>query len=282
MPPFRRRMIPAKSFKYRGPARGSVKARAAPLSKNLQRQVKSLLEGKRRDADDVSMNLVLVSPTTGTAEQWGSGCCTSISGMTSGGGFAPQATGIIRGVTDTALINTIHLKGTLHYKTTGLSQAQVDGIGPCRARAILVWFYKPLQEPTSTGLLPGVLEVLEEASVDSLYDTKTNNSKRFVILSDRSYALGKLANYAASSSPIDGNPLLIPFDYKVKVNKKQHYVDSAHDGALGGHHDSDTDAGSVSNGLPVLYLIMDPSKGDAATEVVTLNYRCQMRCNYTA
>lgn len=275
-------MIPAKSFKYRGPARGSVKARAAPLSNSLQRQVKSLIEGKKRDSPSVSYNVTLSSPTTATAEVVASGCPTSTYGMTATTGYAPQGTGLIPCNADQALINSIRLKGTVHYKANGLATAQLNGVGPCRVRALLVWYLKPAVGADNAGTLPLLNEVLESNSVDGLPYVSSANSGRFQILSDRIWTLGKIANQAGDTGAIDANPLLRSFDYTIKVDKKQHYVSTAISGAAGGTYDVDVDEGLVDKGLPVLYLIMDPSKGDAATEVVTVNYRAQMRLNFTA
>lgn len=282
MPPFRRGLKVHKSFKYRGPARGSVKARAVPLNNSLQRQVKSLLEGKRRDSPSVSYNLVMTSPTTATAAVIASGCPTSTYGMTATTGFAPEGTGLIPCNADTALINSIRLKGSAHYLVNGLVAAQIDGIEPVRLRALLVWFNKPALQPDNAGTLPPLSEVLESNQVDGLEHVSSANSGRFTILSDRVFNIGKVANSAAGLVIDATLPLMHSFDYTIKVNKKQHYVSTAISGAAGGTYDIDVDEGLVDKGLPVLYLIMDPGKGTAATEVVTVHYRAQMRLNFTA
>jgi len=256
--------------------KGAPARRAAALEKqrakanSLQRQVKALIQGKKRDAADVERNSTYLTATT-------------ISCLTSTTNFATAAsgTGLIDADCDEALINSVHIRGTLD------NQAQLDldrsGASSVLVRQLAVWFYKPLTVASAAGTLPPITEVLVTDALDSMFVSAASNSGRFTVLSDKVFDMGTntfQATTAAGGQNVSGrNKQLV--DYMIPVDKRMHFKTPSQSGAAGsgGHYDSDNSGqGQVDRGLLVMYTLISGSASYTANMEVLMD----TRLNYTA
>jgi len=256
--------------------KGAPARRAAALEKqrvkasSLQRQVQALIQGKKRDAADV---------TRATANQ----NATTIANLTSSTDFATSqsGTGLIDADCDEALINSVHIKGLLDNK--GALDLDRSDATELMVRQLVVWFYKPSLPADASGTVPPITEVLVTDTIESLPVTAAANSGRFVILSDKLFNLGtntfQATTAVGSSATVGRNRQIV--DYVVKVDKRMHFKLPSQSGAAGsgGHYDSDNGGqGQVDRGLLVLYTQVNPTLSAAWNSLNTM----YTRVNYTA
>lgn len=209
---------------------------------SLERQVKSLIASKKKDAADVGRYNGAVTATI-------SSCLTSSTDFTT----AASGTGLLDMDGDSALINSVRITGNL----SNLCQLDATAVASegVYVRHLWVWFYKPLLVASAAGTLPPITEVLVSDSIIALPVTAAANGGRFTILKDKKWDLGTntVGTAAASLDPrINGKNKVI-IDYTVKVNKTCHFAANGVSGAPSGHYDSDVAAGRIDKGLLVLY-----------------------------
>jgi len=236
-----------------------------PKANAFLRQVKALVAGKKKDAADVARNT-----TTQTA--------TTISCLTSSTNFATAAsgTGLLDMDGDSALINSVRVRGTI----SNLATVDLDPTGnnDVNYRMILVWFNKPLLVASAAGTLPPITEVLVTDDAKSLVVTANANAGRFQILSDKTYNIGTntFASTGGLASRVQGNNNRT-LDHTFKVGKTCHFAAPSVSGTPAGHYDSDVAPGRIDKGLLVLYTLIDTKIIAAADINLTLN----SRLNYT-
>jgi len=249
---------------------------AAWQAKNsLATQVRRLIQGKKKDAADVTRS----SSVNLTVSRIG------VLTSSTAAATAASGTGLISSDADKAQINSVSLRGFWDVRPMirTLAQGQT-AFGGCRARMLVVWFYKPQTATSAAGTVPPITEVLVSDSVDSMVVPDTQNAGRFSILSDRIWDLGSNVTY--SDAPIGyqypNGKLIQSFNYTVKVNKSCSFTKNADPTTnLGGHYDSDVQNGQVSRGLLVLYALSVGNTG-ATTDCGTIVHTCISRLNYTA
>jgi len=250
-------------------AKQRAKASAAKAN-SLERQVKALIAGKKRDAADVTR--VFSQSGVNTSK---STCLTSTTDF-GAPGTAASGTGILDFDGDSALINHIDIRGTV--ENTSQLLAAAAGSVPSRVRALLVWFYKPLQIPTAAGTLPPMTEVLVTDHIDSMQVTDAKNAGRFTVLFDRTYNLGvnTLGTAAASLDPRVNGTNIYTLDERIKIDKKISFKGNCASGTPAGHYDDDVSPGQIDRGLCVLYCLSDADSG------VVQSMNLFTRLNYTA
>lgn len=229
----------------------------------LVKQVKALIQGKKRDAADVSR---ATNPQTST----------TISCLTSSTDFAVAAsgTGLLDMDGDKCLINTLTIRQA--FTNTMLAAATFGTANAMMVRTIIVWFYKPLQVPSAAGTLPPITEVLVTDSVGSLYVPDTANAGRFTVLYDKTDNLGRnlAVTGAATYTNTSGNNK-IDREIKLKIDKSCSFSANAQSGTPAGSYDSDVAPGRISKGLLCLYTVVSgaPASGTLAVANSTrLNY----------
>jgi len=253
--------------------RASNMRRARPTSAGVtsyqpsfNKQLRALIAGKKKDAQDVSRDRTGVSTTA-------SACLTVSDTFSTGVATA----GIIAADADSVLINNVRLKGFHENPAT----EDINNLGhrDTFVRHLLVWFYKPKLVASSAGTLPPITEVLVSDDLHSLPVVAQQNAGRFVVLSDRTWNLGvnTFTNVSGTGVVVNTGRSKQYFDYTVKVGKTCHFVQNADsDGPLGGHYDSDVEPGQVSRGLLVLY-----SQVASGATVAVVNTVMDTRLNYT-
>lgn len=280
MPPIRNQRTKSKRWSPYGALSGlsaaaKHRAKARPMAPSLQRQVKALVEGKRRQTPLVTRSDALVDSTQ-------SYCLYS--GTPSAN--ATASTAQLVGDSDTALINSASIKGYIRNEAKVALNTDAAGSYDPRVRLIFVWFYKPILPPDANGLLPPITEVLTSDSVDAPYVEDTYKAGRFTILSDKTFRLGQncvLYNAGASGlSRVGGAlPTIVDLDYTVQIGKKCNFVDAANSSAAnpGGHYQSTVTNGRIDKGLLVMYSMADPAQG--VGDVNDLVFSAQTRVDYT-
>jgi len=245
---------------------------AAWQQKNsLATQVRRLIQGKKKDAADVTR-------LSGAA-------ATAIYGLTSSTATATAAdtTGLIITDSDRATINSIAVRGQFDLRPIAATVANAIATqSSCRQRLIVAWLYKPTTDASAAGTLPPVTEVLVSSSVDSMYIQDAANANRFTILSDRTFDLGRALLLSDSSLGMDGASKRVTFNYNVKVNKQMFFKAPANPTYPGGHYDSDNNPGQVTKGVLVMYHISDKGAGVAGTDAGNCIGQIITRLNYTA
>jgi len=253
-----------------------TKTRASTVVMNtrapMYKQLKGLLAAKTRDAADVNRNGGPLQ--NGTVYSY---CATSKDPLF---GEAASGTGLLDTDADEVLINTLRLKGCITQPAVVAADrtSTTDAI----LRQIVVWFNKPLKTADADGTLPEIDEVLTGGGggpITSMAYSSASNGGRFTILSDRTFTMGTnvlSADGAAGILSTDGNNTRV-YDYTIKVGRKCKFVAPSASGAsAGGHYDLDVDAGRVSTGLLVVYVLTY----SAPTEARLWN-QCESRLNYT-
>lgn len=216
----------------RVPERGQV---------SLARQVRSLIASKKKDAADVDRSQTITN--------------TTVSCLTSSTNFAVAATGsgLLDCDADSVLINNVRIKGLLSNPAT-LDLDPLSNLDVC-VRKLVVWYYKPLAVASAAGTLPAITECLSLDTIGSLYTPANQNAGRFVILSDRKWNLGSNTHQAVTAvghARVSGRNMQY-YDYLVPVNKVTKFSTPSVSGTAGGHYDSDSNVGRVTQGLLVLY-----------------------------
>jgi len=252
--------------------------KAAWQQKNsLATQVRRLIQGKKKDCDD-QQRINGASVTS-----------TRIYDLTSSGstGVSGSTTGLVITDMDRAHLNTVWIRGTYHLRPISVTSAQMAATArsKCRVRHLVVWFYKPAIDPAAAGTLPPITEVLVSDAVDSMTVPEAANSGRFTVLSDRIIDMGRnmidVNATLAQNQYSDGN--VQGFSYYVKLNKEQFYKKNATQTNPGGHYSSSADAGQITKGMPVLYIIAEGGANAAGTDVGQLvGQNITTRLNYTA
>jgi len=244
---------------------------------SLATQVRRLIQGKKKDAADVSrLQTSVISNRIH--------CLTS----STSNADAADTTGLVVTDADRAHINSVTIRGALNCFPVVCTSAQAAGVkGAPRFRMITVWFYKPKLDASAAGTLPPLTEVLEDASptIDSMYKQDAKNANSFVVLSDRTWVAPRMLQLSDASLGMDRDGQVgssIPFNYTVKVNKDQFYAAPCNSTNKGGHFDSDTLPGQVTKGLLVLYTMADGEGSTAGTSAGRFNYILNTRLNYTA
>lgn len=261
--------------------RAVARRNVVPKTK-LDKQLRTLLAGKTRDAVDVYNNFALE-----TDGNWAS-CLTSTTQTES----AAVATGVVIADTDTAMINHVHTKGYIHSEAiqitpTMLTQALY--VTNPRVRTLYVWYNHMDTAPVPGGTLPSVLEVLKTATVNSHFVPDTQNSGKFTVLFDKVYTLHR--NWilsgagAGDSASAPTGTYIVNVDDVIKIGKRQHYASSA--GTVlntnaGGHYDSTGASGRVTSGLLIRYMILDAGEGNGLFKAIRIGGQLTDRLNYTA
>jgi len=233
-----------------------------PKSAYIDRQIKALIAGKRRDAADVTRNSAGLAATT-------------ISCLTSSTDFATAAsgTGLLDVDGDECLVNSVRIQQFL--KNACAEDATPVGHADAMVRTIVVYFKKPLLVASAAGTLPPVTEVLVTDSLYSMYVPDTQNAGRFTVLYDKTDNLHEntVAVAATGAYPRNDGGNSIMRWFNVKVNKKVHFKANAVSGTPAGHYDSDVSAGQVDTGLIVMYQLAIYNGGAPVSNCVTrLNY----------
>lgn len=244
--------------------RAALAAAMRPRTTQLERQVRALIQSKKRDAVDVDRDSTPWSATT-------------ISCLTSTTNFATAAsgTGVLDLDGDSCLINSVRFKGFME----NAAALDLDPVGntDVLVRQIVVWFFKPLLVASAAGTLPPITEVLVADDIASLYVTDAANAGRFVKLSDKTWDLGNNSYQAVTAvghSRVSGRNCQL-FDYVVKVNKTCHFAAVGQSGTPSGHYDSDVANGRIDRGLLCVYTMV------RQVGTVTCNINCATRLNYT-
>lgn len=240
---------------FRRPAAGGL---------SLDRQVKALIQSKKRDAADVTRTTAGQSSTT-------LACLTSSTNFAT----AASGTGLLDFDGDQCMINSVRLKGFFSLPAV----LDLDPVGnfDTTVRKLVVWFYKPLLVASAAGTLPSITEVLVTDAIESLPVTAAANGGRFVILSDKKWNLGTNTYQAATAvghSRCTGKSSQF-YDYTVDVAKQCKFAAPSVSGAGGGHYDSDVAAGRVDRGLLVCYTQVNVTGSLVPTDT------CVTRLNYT-
>jgi len=238
---------------------------AAKPNLRMERQLMALVAGKRRDALDVSYSVTTSS-------------VTYLFGLSSAqtNSTAPSGTGLFDMDGDSCQMNTIRLWGLLDNPVQ--LKADASAAFPAYVRMIVVCFKKPLQDASSAGTLPPILEVLTADTIQAAPVQSTQNTGRFKILSDKTWNLGHALTSAASAAGITtvAGTNRRKFDYTVKINKKCQFKAPCSTGSnQGGHYDSDQAAGQVVTNLLVGYLLVSCASGTQVT------FQLNRRINYT-
>jgi len=231
----------------------------------LASKVRALIAGKTKDTEDVTRS--------------GAHTATTVSCLTSSTDFAtaPSATAIIKCDADEALINHVDVQQL--YSLACLEDATPVGLKNALMRTIVVWFHKPLAVPNASGTLPAVTEVLVTDALTSMPWSDTQNAGRFTILYDKTQSVGSNTvglDGAASNARLQGDTTILN-TFRVKVNKRQIYFNSASGSNEGGHYDSDEPQGLVRAGLLCMYTL-----GLNQTTSGTMTVTCTTRLSYTA
>jgi len=247
---------------------------AAWQQKNtLATQVRRLIQGKKKDAADV---------TRYTANTF----VTTIFGATSSTAAATALdnTGLIAADSDSATINHLDCRGMFTLDPIAATVANsIATKGEAEVRLIWVWYYKPSTQSSAAGTLPPITDCLVSDDINSMYIQDAANAGRFQVLSDRRWNVGRALQISDSSLGQSGRgPINAAFNYRVKVNKVQTYKSVANSTNKGGHYDSDTANGLVTKGLLVGYLVGSKGLGVAGTDAGILRATLTTRLNYTA
>lgn len=242
--------------------RKALQTRKADLI--LDKQVKSLVASKRRDATDVQRDT-------------GAQTSTTISCLTSSTAFATAAsgTGLLEVDGDECQLNTVQVRGGI--QNPAVLDLDPTGNVDVLVRHIIVYFNKPLLVASAAGTLPPITEVLVSDDIHSQFVTATANAGRFVVLSDRRFNLGTNSYQAATALGHARNTGVSHrhVNYVVKVNKRVKFAANAVSTTPAGHYDSDVPAGRVSKGLLVMY------NQAAVTGGATVSSLINTRLNYT-
>jgi len=240
------------------------------LQPSVAQKVRALVEGKSKSCTTTARSGFLTTDGSNM-------CCISSSSPFS---TAASNSGLVTAAgSDSSLINFIQLRGA--HTLPAVLDLDPTGNKDTLVRFILVWFYKPEFNAPSGGNLPLIADVLDGAS-SPLMDFPIQGdlqAGRFKILSDRTWNLGTntfQATTAVGHSRVNGSNT-IPFDYQIKVNKRQHYAAPITTANPGGHFDGSVEAGQVSRGLPVLYRLY--YAGNPAQQPFT---ELNTRINFTA
>lgn len=238
----------------------------ATASPSLMRQVKALIQSKKKDAADVTRTTANIG-------------VTRISCLTSSTDFATAAsgTGILDMDGDSALINNVKIVGNLDSAAI-LDLDPASNNSPL-VRKILVWFNKPLLVASAAGTLPPITEVLVTDSVLSMRVTDAANAGRFVVLWDQVWDMGSNTFQAATAvghARVSGKNRHY-INKTIKVNKQCHFAANGVSGAPSGHYDSDVAAGRIDKGLLCLYTLFSTNiAGGALVDDISTT-----RLNYT-
>lgn len=245
-----------------------VSAKKVAKGKSLVRQVKALINSKKRDAADVSRAL------NATAAQATTSYCLTTTGLPLSPGVAASGTGLLDMDGDECLINSIHFRSQFSQPVAvdATQTGNVDSL----VRKLLVWYNKPLLVASAAGTLPPVTEVLISDALASLKVTSNANGGRFQVLSDKLFRFGQntiVADGATAAPHLIGPSSNQIHDYTVKVNKNVKFAVSSVSGTPAGHYDSDVGPGRIDKGLLVMYTLYSNTQA--------INETCATRLNYT-
>lgn len=256
--------------------------KTSPSAAVMNQQMRTLLQGKTRDAVDVQNTFAVEDDSI-----WNS-CLTS----TTQTATAATGTGVIVADTDTATVNYVHTKGSIRSESilvTPTDLGNAENVVNPRLRMIYVWFHNPKLQPGASGFLPPTTEVLvSPVNVDSHYVTETQNNGNHSILFDKTYTLQRnwiVSGGSTAGASIPTGTFIVNVDEVIKVNRKQHYHQSAgtvNGTTNGGHYDSTNKSGMISSGLFVRYMIVDAGDGIGTFNRVRLGGTMVDRLNYTA
>jgi len=236
--------------------------KAASRQMALNKQIKALIQGKKRDAADVTRTTAAQSATT-------------ISCLTSSTDFATAAsgTGILDMDGDSCLINSLSIRQD--YELPAAAAASFVSLSNCIVRTIIAWFYKPLTVASAAGTLPPITEVLVSDSVASLPVQDTANAGRFTVLYDKTDNLGRNINITGSATytSVSGTNRIMR-DLKIPIGKKVQFKQNAQSGTPAGQFDSDVSAGQVDRGLLVMYVLVGGTTAGVPkiSNITRLNY----------
>lgn len=241
-------------------------------SSNLVKQVKALIHGKQKDS--VATTRTAINITTPVVS-----CLTSAVDFAT----APQANGVISSDGDSALINSVRIKGYLMNQCVG--QGSPTGVCDRVVRLIVVWFNKPDIDASAGGTLPTMTEITSAAinNAASIIDMPKDHSStagHFKILSDKTWNMGVscFSNSAGLAYTQTNGVTRRLIDYTVKVGLKQVYKAPGATAPMSGHFSSSLPQGQISKGLLVLYQCANAEVASSGTITTDL----QTRVNYTA
>lgn len=259
--PLSRALVPLKA--RRTALKKGLRAKAPSAS--LMRQVRSLIQSKKKDAADVTRISGTMAGTTVS-------CLTSSTTVAT----AASGTGLLDMDGDQALINWVRIRASILNEC--LEDATPVGIADAFVRHIVVWFNKPLLVASAAGTLPPITEVLMTDDLKSLIVPANRNAGRFVILSDKTWNFGQntVAVAATGAYPRNNGVNGRQLDYVVKVNKNCHFKENAVSGAPAGHYDSDVSPGQIDTGLLCFYTMTVGANASGTLTSVT-----HTRLNYT-
>lgn len=232
------------------------------LSKKEAKAVRGLLQGQYKCGPAVATGPV----TLGTTRSY----CVTIDGVA---GQAAYNQSIVASSADCANIKSIEVDGYMDIAPLAkVAGSSLEACVPVTVRELLVWYYKPIQQPVNNGVtLPPVTEVLLTDTVGSMYVDPAANAGRFKVLSDKRFKLGSNV-YVANLSLKETSIARVYVPHKIMIDKVQHYKAPPTDTEKGGHYSSNFDEGLVSRGLCVLYYV---SEGNAGTFTASMTMRLQ-------
>lgn len=259
--PLSRAMMPLKARR-----KSSQKGLRPPKAgASLLRQMRSLIQSKKKDAPDVTRINGTMAGTTVS-------CLTSSTTVAT----AASGTGLLDMDGDSALINWVRIRANILNEC--LEDVTPVGIADALVRHIVVWYHKPLLVASAAGTLPPVTEILMTDDLRSLYVPSNRNAGRYVVLSDKTWNFGQntVAVAATGAYPRFNGVCARQLDYVVKVNKNCHFMGNAVSGTPAGHYDSDVVAGQIDTGLLCFYTMTVGANASGTLTSVT-----HTRLNYT-
>lgn len=275
MPGYKRRATGSPA-RMRRAKRGRARASTVALRPTLAKQVRSLIRGSANQtvtqslaiADFYAVSGHFLTCLYGDNAPAQAGVCNSGDGRL----VAPGR--------EKALIKGVHQRGTISiYAPNSIVSAPQMAV-----RRLTVWFFKPATQPSTTGALPPLSDVLEDNSATGAFHSlplaKSAVSGSFMILDDKKWFLGSalVDNTATQSYAASFGHCRIDFDDYIKIGKDVTFVGDATEAVPGGHYDSDTTAGRVGKGLLVQYWILDGGGGTTAAAVLAGNSRVDYMC----
>jgi len=262
-----------RSYKRAKQASKGPYAKRAPYqshaNRTLSTKIKALIAGKTKDAQDVAHNVTVAAADTAQF------CCLTNS-EAAYSEVAPDLQGLLITDGDSALINSITIRGSLKLKV--ITDAAPLASTTSRIRRLLVWYKKVKLDPSAGGTLPPVTEVLVSDNIDSLYALGNEGNRNFVVIDDRTWNLGMAMQTTVGGADLMAQgPLSFVLDEVIPVKKTCKFVDGAQSSVSpGGHYSSGNPAGLVNDGLFVMYLVAD----DDSNNDIFVTMNC--RLNYTA
>lgn len=228
--------------------KAAAQPRAVLMKPSQKAKMLSILNGHTESASVVTRLQGSVA-TTATAAVLTSSTASASASSSSGQLGA--------GNVDSVLLNYVDIRGKI-FNDVYVAAAAAAGEYTPAARLLVVYFNKPIQQAAAGGAtLPPITEVLESDELESMVIAPDKQNGRFVVLSDR---IIKPALQATPGATNAGVPIgRTDFQYRVKINKKCHFVSASSATGLGGHYDSSATPGLVNKGLLVMYWISDYS-----------------------